>query len=220
VIQRRAFLCGGLSLLAPRVVESQQTGKIYRIGILEQGGPYSSKSGSEMHEGFRQQLRELGYIEGENVVFEYRFAEGRAERLADFAAELVRLKVDVIVGGGTLGPLAAKRATSTIPVVMAAAGDPVGTGLVANLGRPEGNVTGLSNLGSELSEKRLQLLKEIVPGLSRVAVLWNSANVVAALAMRETAAAARTLGLQVQSLEVRGSNSADTRSWPTPGTET
>jgi ABC-type uncharacterized transport system substrate-binding protein len=133
---------------------------------------------------------------------------------------LVRLNVDVIVGGGTLGPLAAKRATSTIPVVMAAAGDPVGTGLVANLGRPEGNVTGLSNLGSELSGKRLQLLKEIVPGLSRVAVLWNSANVVAAFAMRETEAAARTLGLQVQSLEVRGSNSADTRSWPTPVTET
>ena len=156
------------------------------------------------HEAFRQQLHELGYVEGQNIVIEYRFAEWRAERLADFAAELVRLKVDVIVSGGTPGPLAAKRATSTIPIVMAAAGDPVGTGLVANLGRPEGNITGLSNLSEELTGKRLQLVKEVVPGISRVAVLWNAGNPISMIVFKHTEAAARTLGMQVHSVEVRG----------------
>ena len=202
-MERRAFLgavAGGL-LATPLAAEAQQAGKVGRIGFLAQG---SRDSGSHIAEAFRQQLRELGYVEGQNIIIEYRWAEGRAERLPDLAAELVRLQVDVIVSGGTLGPLAAKRATSTIPIVLTSAGDPVGTGLVANLAKPGGNVTGLSNLGPELSRKRLQLLKEIVPGLFRVAVLWNAANVVAALAMRETEAAARTLKLQVQSLEVRG----------------
>src|SRR6266850_3303280 len=148
-MDRRRFLSTTVAgiLAAPLGAGAQQAGKIYRIGILEQGGPYRSAFGGPSHEAFREQLRELGYIEGQSVVFEYRFAEGRAERLADFAAELVRLKVDVIVGGGTLGPLAAKRATSTIPVVLTSAGDPVGTGLVANLAKPGGKVTGLSNLG-------------------------------------------------------------------------
>jgi putative ABC transport system substrate-binding protein len=204
-MDRRIVLTGLVALLAaPLAAEGQQPGKIYRIGILEQGGPDRSPSGGPAHEEFRRQLRELGYVEGHNVVFEYRFAEGRAERLADFAAELVRLKVDVIVGGGTLGPLAAKRATSTIPIVMAAAGDPVGTGLVANLSRPEGNITGLSNLSEELTGKRLQLVKEIVPGVSRVAVLWNAGNPISMIVLKQTEAAARTLGVQVQSVEVRG----------------
>jgi putative ABC transport system substrate-binding protein len=136
-MNRRAFIgtlaCGLLA--APLAAEAQQAGKVAKIGVLEFGGSTNS--------AFGQQLRELGYIEGQNLILEHRFAEGRAERLPDLAAELVRLKVDVIVAGGTPPPLAAKHATSTIPIVMAAAGDPVRTGLVANLARPGGNVTGL-----------------------------------------------------------------------------
>jgi len=205
-MDRRRFLSTTVAgiLAAPLDAGAQQAGKIYRIGILEQGGPYRSPFGGPSHEAFREQLRELGYIEGQSVVFEYRFAEGRTERLADFAAELVRLKVDVIVSGGTPGPLAAKRATSTIPIVMAAAGDPVGTGLVTNLGRPEGNITGLSNLSEELTGKRLQLVKEVIPGISRVAVLWNAGNPISVIVFKQTEAAARTLGVQVHSVEVRG----------------
>ena len=205
-MERRTFLSLAASLLAtPLPVEAQQAGKVYRIGILEQGGLRASPS----QEAFRQQLRELGYIEGQNLILEYRLAEGRAERLPGLAAELVRLKVDVIVAGGTLGPLAAKHATGTIPIVLSAAGDPVGTGLVASLAKPGGNVTGLSNLGAELMGKRLQLTREIVPELSRVAVLWNAANPIAEIAFKETEAAARTLKVQVQSVEVRGPDDFD-----------
>jgi putative tryptophan/tyrosine transport system substrate-binding protein len=207
MIDRRTFLlatAGGL-LAAPLAAEAQSAGKVARIGVLEYGGSVRGPA----HEAFRQQLRELGYVEGQNIVLEYRFAEGRADRLPDFAAELVRLKVDVIVAGGTPPPLAAKHATSTIPIVMAAAGDPVGTGLVASLAKPGGNVTGLSLLSPELTGKRLQLTKEVVPGLSRVAVLWNAANPIAALVARETEDAARTLGVQVQSVEVRGPDDFD-----------
>jgi len=200
-MNRRTFLCGLILgvLATPLAAEAQQPGKVARIGYLAQG---SAPSGP-IFEAFRQGLRELGYVEGQNIVIEYRWAADRLERLPDLAAELVSLKVDVIVAGGTLAPLAAKQATRTIPIVLAAAGDPVGTGLVASLAKPGGNVTGLSNLSRDLTAKRLQLLKEIVPGLSRVAVLWNAANIVAALHIPETEAAARTLGLQVQSLEVR-----------------
>jgi len=203
-MDRRVFL-GTLAaslLLVPLAAWAQPAGKVYRIGVLELGGSPTSNAGK----AFRQQLHELGYIEGQNIVLEYRLAEGRAERLPDFAAELVRLKVDVIVAGGTPAPLAAKHATGTIPIVMAAAGDPVGTGLVASLAKPGGNVTGLSLYSTELTGKRLQLTKELVPGLSRVAVLWNAANPIAALVARETETAARTLGVQVQSLEVRSSD--------------
>ncbi len=201
MMNRRTFLCGLILgvLATPLAAEAQQPGKVARIGYLAQG---SAPSGP-IFEAFRQGLRELGYVEGQNIVIEYRWAADRLERLPDLAAELVSLKVDVIVAGGTLAPLAAKQATRTIPIVLAAAGDPVGTGLVASLAKPGGNVTGLSNLSRDLTAKRLQLLKEIVPGLSRVAVLWNAANIVAALHIPETEAAARTLGLQVQSLEVR-----------------
>jgi ABC-type uncharacterized transport system substrate-binding protein len=202
-VDRRAFistLAGGL-LAVPLAAEAREPGKVARIGMLSQGSPTFSP---QLREAFRQQLRELGYVEGQNIVIEYRWAEGRAERLPDLAAELVSLNVDVIVAGGTPAPLAAKHATRTIPIVMTAAGDPVGSGLVASLARPGGNVTGLSARSPELGGKRLQLLKEVVPGLSRVAVLWNAANPYAALVVRETETAARTLGLQVQSLEVRG----------------
>jgi putative ABC transport system substrate-binding protein len=200
-MDRRTFLgtlAGGL-LAAPLAAEGQQAGKVARIGRLE-----LSSAGTD--EAFRQGLRELGYVEGQNVVLEYRFAEGKAERLPDLAAELVSLKVDIIVAGGTPAPLAAKHATSTIPIVMAAAGDPVRTGLVASLAKPGGNVTGLSTFTPELAAKRLQLLKEVVPGVSRVAALWNATNPFTVFNMRETEVAARTLGVQVQSLEVRGSD--------------
>jgi putative tryptophan/tyrosine transport system substrate-binding protein len=202
-MDRRVFLgtvVGGL-LAAPLAAEAQQPVKVARIGVLAPGSPTSSP---QLREAFRQQLRELGYVEGQNIVIEYRWAEGRAERLPDLAAELVSLNVDVIVAGGTPGPLAAKHATGTIPIVMTAAGDPVGSGLVASLARPGGNVTGLSARSPDLSGKRLQLLKEVVPGVARVAVLWNAANPYAALVVRETEAAARSLGVQVQFLEVRG----------------
>ena len=207
-MNRRAFVTGlGAALVAPQTAAAQPAGKVARIGFLEQGA--SPSSADSVREAFRRQLRELGYIEGQNVVFEYRFAEGRAERLPDFAADLIRLKMDVIVGGGTLGPLAAKRATSTIPIVMAAAGDPLGTGLVMNLAKPGGNVTGLSNLSAELTAKRLQLMKDIVPGLSRVAILWNSANPISMLVMRHAEAAARDLALRLQSVEVRNPDDFD-----------
>ena len=188
-------------LVASLAVDAQQPGKVARIGYLSPGSPTTF---TRFDEAFRQGLRELGYVEGQNIVIEYRWAERRDERLPDLAAELVSLKVDVIVAGGTPAPLAAKHATRTIPIVMSTAGDPIGSGLVASLARPGGNVTGLSARSPELGGKRLQLLKEVVPGVSRVAVLWNAANPYAALVVRETEAAARTLGVQVQSLEVRG----------------
>jgi len=156
-------------------------------------------------ETLRQGLRELGYVEGQNVVIEWRYAEEKVDRLAALAAELVQRQVDVLVAmGGTPVALAAKRATTRIPIVMTNVGDPVETGLVANLARAGGNITGLTTLSPELSGKRLELLKEVVPGLSRVAVLWNPANPSAALQRRETEAAARALGLRVQVLEARG----------------
>jgi len=203
-MNRRTFLCGlALGVLSVSLAaEAQQRGNVAKIGVLEQGAATPSGSGS--HEALRQGLRDLGYVEGQNLFIEYRFAEGKAERLPDLAAELIRLKVDVIVSGGTLAPLAAKHATKTIPIVLAAAGAPVETGLVASLAKPGGNITGLSNVSADLTGKRLQLLKEVLPGISRVAVLWNAANPISALVERETEAAARTLGLQVQSLEVRG----------------
>src|SRR3989475_10261793 len=184
MIDRRVFISSlALGLLAgPLVADAQQAGKVARIGVLAQG---SSTSVAHILEAFRQGLRDLGYVEGQNIVIEYRYAEGKAERLPDLAAGVLRLKVDVIVAGGTLAPLAAKHATRTIPIVLAAAGDPVGTGLVMSLAKPGGNVTGLSNLSADLTAKRLQLLKEVVPGVSRVAVLWNAANPIAALIMKE-----------------------------------
>jgi putative ABC transport system substrate-binding protein len=152
---------------------------------------------------FVQRLRELGWIEGRTIAIEYRWAEGRAERAAEIAAELVQRKVDVIVTSGTAVVVAAMQATSVIPIVFAAAGDPVGTGLIASLARPGGNVTGLSNQVLDLAGKRLELLREIVPGLGRLALLGNVGNPVVVLDMREAQAAARTLGLEVTTLEIR-----------------
>jgi ABC-type uncharacterized transport system substrate-binding protein len=142
-------------------------------------------------------------LQGETSFFENRYAENRLDRLPELAADLVRLKVDVIAVGGTLAPLAAKQATATIPIVMMAAGDPLGTGLVASLARPGGNVTGMSLMSPDLVGKRLQLLKEVLPRLSRVAVLWNAANPYSALVFKATQDGGQTLGIEVRSLDVR-----------------
>ncbi|MGH7772698.1 MAG: ABC transporter substrate-binding protein, partial [Candidatus Binatia bacterium] len=176
-----------------------------RIGYLSAGpsGP------SPNIEGFREGLRALGYVEGQNIAIEYRYAAGRDDRLADLAAELVRLKVDLIVTDSSPAARAAQKATKTIPIVMAASGDPIGTGLIASLSRPGGNITGLTHLSPELSGKRLELLKEVVPKASRVAILWNAANPDKVSDFRETEAAARALRVQLQSLEVRGAEDFD-----------
>ena len=157
-----------LSLISAHPAEAQQTGKILRIGFLDN----STASGSAvLVEAFRQELSKLGWIEGKNITIEYRFAEQKNERLPELAADLVRLKVDLIVTSGGPTPLAAKKATTTIPIVMTSAGDPVGAGLVASLARPGGNVTGLSSLATELNSKRLEILKDAVPKLARVGLL-------------------------------------------------
>lgn len=181
-------------------VEAQQAGKIPRIGFLVSG---SASSDSARIEGLRQGLRELGYTEGNNITIEYRFAEGKIERLPDLAAELVRLKVDVILAGGTPGPLAAKQHTTTIPIVMTNIGDPVARGIVASLARPGGNITGLTTVSPDLSGKRLELLKEIVPRLTQVGVLWDPTDKGSAANFKETELAAGSLGMQLRSLEVR-----------------
>jgi ABC-type uncharacterized transport system substrate-binding protein len=198
-MKRRDFitLLSGASAW-PLATRAQQAGKIRTIGILNAGS-----AGVPSAVVLPDALRELGWIEGKNIVFERRYAENRVERLPELAAELVRLNVDVIVGLGTLAPLAAKGATTTIPIVMTAAGDPLGSGLVASLARPGGNVTGMSLMAPDLGGKRLELLKELLPRLARVAVLWNAANPYPALVFKETQAAGRTLGIEVQSLEVR-----------------
>jgi putative tryptophan/tyrosine transport system substrate-binding protein len=196
-MRRREFitLVGVATAAWPLGSGAQQAVKVYKLGFLSAGSPDTS--------GDLDALREWGYVEGKNLIVEPRFAEDRLDRLPGLAAELVSLKVDVIWTVGTLAPLAAKRATSTIPIVMIAAGDPVGSGLVASLARPGGNVTGTSLMAPDLGGKRLQLLKELVPKLSRVAVLWNAANPYSALVFKQTAGAAQTLGVELQSLEIR-----------------
>jgi len=204
---RREFvaLLGGAVAAWPLAAHAQQAEKLRAIGYLNPGSGPPAPGITALFDA----LAELGWIEGKNVVFERRYAENRLERLPELAAELVRLNVDVIVAIGTPGPLAAKRATSTIPIVMAAAGDPLGSGLVASLARPGGNVTGMSLMAPDLGGKRLELLKEILPRLARVAVLWNAANPYPAIVFKETQAAGRTLGIEVQSLEVRGPDDFD-----------
>jgi len=179
--------------------EAQQPKKIPRIGYLTVA-PLSSNVGRI--EAFRQGLRELGYVEGQNIFIEWRSAEGKFERQAELAAELVRLKVDVIVSSGPTMTRAAKEATSTIPIVMAFDSDPVGNGFVTSLARPGGNVTGLSALSPELSGKQLELLKEIIPKLSRVAVLGNSTEPANPKTFKEIELAAGPLGVQLQPLDV------------------
>ena len=185
-------------LAAPLAAEGQQVGKVYRIGYLSiASGP------SPRTEALRQGLRELGYIEGKNITIEYRFAQEKADRLRGLATELVNLKVDLIVTGGPTATRAAQQATRTLPVVMAWGGDPVEARFVASLAQPGSNITGLTSMATELGSKRLGLLKEAVPHISRVAVLWNPSHSEASASFRETEGATRALGLSLESIEVR-----------------
>jgi putative ABC transport system substrate-binding protein len=209
VTDRRRFINRvALGFIAvPLAAQAQQAGKVHRIGYLTSG---TSTDAPQRIDVFRQALRELGWVEGKNIVIEYRIAEGRLDRLPDLATELVRLKVDIIVANPTPTAVAVKNATGTIPIVMIGVADPVALGLIASLARPGGNVTGLSwSVGVELWVKQLELLKEIVPKVSRVAVLSNPANPFVVLAIRDVKVAARSLGLQLQLLEVRGPDEFD-----------
>jgi putative ABC transport system substrate-binding protein len=188
-----------LLITAPST-EAQQPKKIPRIGFLATVSPYTI---SARVEAFRHGLREFGYVEGKNIVIEYRYAEGNLDRLPALAAELVRLKVDVIVTAAPPPTRAAKEATATIPIVMGFDDDPVGSGFVASLAQPGGNVTGLSTLSPEISGKQLELLKEILPKLSRLAVLGTSTRPGNEQSLRETELAARAFGVNLQSLDVR-----------------
>ncbi|HEV8613858.1 MAG TPA: ABC transporter substrate-binding protein [Methylomirabilota bacterium] len=189
--RRLVLMAAGLVLaLGPLAAAAQP---VPRIGLL----------GDTPWEPLRQGLRELGYVDGKNILFEDRRAGGRIERWPDLAAELVRLRVQVIVTSGTPAALAAKRVTTTIPIVMAVTGDPESTGLVASLAQPGGNVTGLMQLGAGLAAKRLELLREVVPNLARVAFLWNPANLDQRSHFTEAQSGARSLGLTLQSVEVR-----------------
>ena len=186
-------------LAAPIVLGAQQTGKVYRIGVLSPG---ASPPGPL--EAFREGLRDLGYVDGQTVVIEWRFADGKNERLPTLADELVRLKVDVIFAVNTPAAWAAKKATTTIPIVIARLADPEKTGLVPSIARPGGNITGLSSIAEEVSAKRLEILKQALPRVSRIAMLFNADNPGHLLVVRETERASTQLGLQLQTLGVRG----------------
>jgi putative tryptophan/tyrosine transport system substrate-binding protein len=201
-MRRRNFiiLLGSAAVAWPLAARAQQQAKLPTIGFLGESTPPAQ---SERTAAFVQRLRELGWIEGRTVAIEYRWAGGRTERFAEIANEFVRLKVDVIVTSSTPAVIAAKRATSVIPIVFAIAADPIGTGLVASLARPGGNVTGLSIQSTELAAKRLALLREVVPGLRRLAIMANVSNPASALEIGEVQAAARALSLEVTTLEIR-----------------
>ena len=196
-------LCAVLFALCGSV-DAQQTGKIFRIGFLE----LSTASGIAVYvAAFQQELRKLGWIDGQNITIEYRFAEQKPERVSELAADLVRLKVDVIVGATTASALAAKSATTTIPIVMGNASDPVGAGLVASLARPGGNVTGNSALNPELNTKRLEILKDAVPKLARVGLLFGG-GVSAELQLKELRPAASALKLKLEEIETQPDSKA------------
>jgi putative tryptophan/tyrosine transport system substrate-binding protein len=200
-MKRREFitLLGGAATW-PLTARAQQPAKLPTIGFL---GQSTRSAASEWVAAFVQRLRELGWIENRTVAIDYRWVEGREERFAEFAAEFVRLKVDVIVTSGTPAVLASKHATSVIPIIFATAGDPVGNNLVASLAQPGGNVTGLSLQMGDLAGKRLELLREVVPGLRRVAIMANVGNPFSVLELGEVQAAAGTLGLELVTLEIR-----------------
>ena len=208
-VQRRYFLiAAGALLAAPLAAEAQQAGKVYRIGYLSTPTRASVERGVE---AFLRTLRKLGWVEGQNLIIEYRWAEGNVERLPDLAAELVRLKVELIVAPAGSAALAAKNATSSIPIVMIFPSDPVELGLVASLRRPGGNITGTALApGPEIFGKQLQILKETIPQASRVAVLWNPVDRTFAVQMKELDAAARSLHIRLQRVEARGPEEFDT----------
>jgi putative ABC transport system substrate-binding protein len=200
---RRTLLVGlSASVATPISARAQRPAKAARIGLLDTNPPEPSRE--RLWGAFRQRLRELGYREPDHVAFEFRSAYGQADRLPGLAMELVRLNVDMIVSTSTPATLAARRATTTIPIVMTNTGDPVGTGLVTSLAHPGGNVTGLTTLSTELSAKRLELLRQIAPTVSRVAVLWEEINPAFAIAVRDIEAVARSTGVQLLVLGARG----------------
>ena len=198
-ITRRAFC--SILLALPFSARAQQTGKIFRIGFLDGG---TAAGSAVLVQVFLQELSKLGWIEGKNITIEYRFAEQKRERVPELAAELVRLRVDLIVTSGTPPALAAKKATTTIPIVMTNTSDPVALGLVASLARPGGNVTGFSTLGQELNTKRLEILKDAVPKLARVGLLWPAGSGVGVdLQLKELRPAALYLKLKLEEIETR-----------------
>jgi putative ABC transport system substrate-binding protein len=201
-MDRRAFLAGagGVLLAAPLAVQAQPARTVPLVGFLFYGAPGASPE----IEAFRQGLRDLGYVEGQNITIEYRFANGRVGQLPELAAELARSKLDVIVAPGTPAAMAAKKATSTIPIVFAGVADAVGAGLVATVPRPGGNTTGLTSMSAELGGKRLELLKGVAPKASRVAVLYNPADQSNVLVLKELQESAPALGLTLHPLGVRG----------------
>src|SRR5262245_17598252 len=200
-MNRRTLLYGlGVGLLAaPLAVEAQEAGKVWRIGVLSPGAPGRSAP----LEAFRQGLRELGYVEGQNTIIAEKFAEDRTDRLTVLAQDLVQARVDAIFAINTPAALAAKRATATIPIVVTRVSDPVGTGLVATLAQPGKNITGLTTVSPEVSGKRLELLRDALPGVQKVTVLWNPANTGHAANVREIEAAGPQLGLEVSAVGVR-----------------
>jgi putative ABC transport system substrate-binding protein len=200
-MRRRAFITLlGSAAAWPLAARAQQPAKLPTIGFL---GSATALAGSQWAAAFVQRLRELGWIENRTVAIEYRWAEGREERFAEIAAEFARLKVDAIVASGTPAVMASRQATSVTPIVFAPAGDPVASGLVASLARPGGNVTGLATLGADLAGKRVELLREAVSGLGRLAIMGNVGNPFSVLEVGEVQAAAHALGLDVATLEIR-----------------
>jgi len=201
-MDRRAFigtLAGGL-LAAPLAALAQQTGKVYRIGFL---GNSTAALEANLVGPFREGLRDLGYVEGRNVLIEYRWAEGKYDRFPALIGELLALKVAVIVTAGTPATLAVKKATTSVPLVMLAVGDPVGTGIVPSLSHPGGNITGLTAISTEMDAKRLELLREVVPSVSYIALLWNAGSPLQVLAEKQVQAAAQVLRMRVLSLGVK-----------------
>jgi putative tryptophan/tyrosine transport system substrate-binding protein len=199
-VRRRDFITLLGAAAWPLAASAQQSGRLKTIGFL---GQNTLSAASDWVAALAQRLRELGWMEGRTITIEYRWAEGREERFAEIAAEFTRLKVDIIVTSGTPAVMASKKATLVIPIVFATAGDPVGSGLVASLARPGGNVTGLATLANELAGKRLEILREVVPDLRRLAIMGNVGNPFTVLELGEVQAAARTLGLEVAMLEIR-----------------
>ena len=208
-MKRRAFIVGlGGAAAWPFAAGSQQAAKLPVIGYLSPGS--SAVGPLARHDAFQEGLRELGYVEGKNLAIAYRFADEKFDRLDELAAELVRLKVDVIVSVVTQASLAAQNASSTIPIVMVSVGDPVGSGLVASLARPGANVTGTAAIAAEVIGKSLEPIKEVIPSVSRVAVLWNPSNVVfQGQILRATEDAARRLAVELQTFGVRGPDELD-----------